>query len=65
MKFLDYKLKLDKKEYSRMYFQLRKFIKGDVRSYQNKQLALHRIREMQAGLRRDYRSHFLTKRKSF
>jgi hypothetical protein len=40
VKMLDYKLKLGKKEYAKIYFKLRKYIKTNIKSYQNKKLNL-------------------------
>ena len=44
LRFLDYKLKLEKKDYAGIYFKMRKFIKKNVKSYQNKKLTVQRIR---------------------
>jgi hypothetical protein len=65
VKALNYRLKIDKKEYTKIYFKMRKFTKENIKSYQNRKLTLKRIRELQAGLRKDYKSHFMTKRNSY
>ena len=65
LKYLDYKLKLEKKDYADIYFKMRKFIKKNVKSYQNKKLTVQRIRELQLGMKKEYRCNFLTKRPSF
>jgi hypothetical protein len=44
---------------------MRKFTKENIKSYQNRKLTLKRIRELQAGLRRDYKGHFMAKRNSY
>ena len=44
LKKLDYKLKLDKKEYAKTFFELRKHRKANYKSYQNRKLNLHKIR---------------------
>lgn len=49
LKVLDYKLKLGKKEYAKIYFKLRKYIKANIKSFQNKKLNLDKIRELQNG----------------
>ncbi len=65
LKFLDYKLKIDKREYALSYFKLRKYIKKNIKSYQNRKLNIKMIRELQNGVKNEYRSNFLTKRNSF
>lgn len=65
LKFLDYKLKLDKREYALTYFKLRKYIKKNIKSYQNRKLNIKIIRELQSGVKNDYRTNYLTKRNSF
>lgn len=65
LKFLDYKLKLDKREYALTYFKLRKYIKKNIKSYQNRKLNIKIIRELQSGVKKDYRTNYLTKRNSF
>ena len=44
LKYLEYKLKIDKREYALMYFKLRKFIKKNIKSYQNRKLNIKLIR---------------------
>lgn len=51
LKFLDYKLKIDKRQYALTYFKLRKFIKKNIKSYQNRKLNIKLIRELQNGLK--------------
>jgi hypothetical protein len=65
VKALDYKLKIDKKEYTKIFFKMRKHTKENIRSYQNRKLNLKRIRELQAGIRKDYKTNFMTKRNSY
>lgn len=65
LKFLDYKHKLDKREYALTYFKLRKYIKKNIKSYQNRKLNIKIIRELQSGVKKDYRTNYLTKRNSF
>ena len=65
LKFLDYKLKLEKKDFAGIYFKMRRFIKKNVKSYQNKKLTVNKIRELQYGLKKDYKSNFMGKRPSF
>jgi hypothetical protein len=65
LKLLDYKLKIDKREYALSYFKLRKYIKKNIKSYQNRKLNIKLIRELQNGVKNEYRSNFLTKRNSF
>lgn len=65
VKALDYRLKIDKREYTRIYFQMRKHTKENIKSYQNRKLTLKRIRELQTGVRKDYKSYFMTKRNSY
>jgi hypothetical protein len=65
VKALDYHLKIDKKEYTKIYFKMRRHTKENVKSYQNRKLTLKRIREMQSGMKKDYKSYFMTKRNSY
>ena len=65
LKYLDYKLKIDKREYALSYFKLRKYIKKNIKSYQNRKLNIKLIRELQNGVRNEYKTNFLTKRNSF
>ncbi len=65
VKALEYRLKIDKKDYTRIFFKMRKHAKENVRSYQNRRLNLKRIRELQAGIRKDYKSNFMAKRNSY
>lgn len=51
LKFLDYKLKIDKREYTLTYFKLRKYIKKNIKSYQNRKLNIKLIRELQNGVK--------------
>lgn len=51
LNYLDYKLKLDKREYALTYFKLRKYIKKNIKSYQNRKLNIKIIRELQVGLK--------------
>jgi hypothetical protein len=44
---------------------MRKFTKENIKSYQNRKLTLRRIRELQAGIRRDYKGNFMAKRNSY
>lgn len=44
LKYLDYKLKIDKREYALSYFKLRKYIKKNIKSYQNRKLNIKLIR---------------------
>jgi hypothetical protein len=62
---LDYKLKLDKKEYTEIYFELRKYVRKNLKSCQNKNLCLKRIRELQQELFVEYKANFVEKRPSF
>lgn len=65
LKALDYKLKLEKKEFARIYFELRKYARKSQRSCQNKRLNLQKIRELQQAIKKDYKSSLLEKRNSF
>lgn len=65
LKYLDYKLKIDKKEYALTYFKLRRWIKRTVKSYQNRKLCIKRIRELQDGIKKDYKTNYVAKRNSF
>lgn len=44
---------------------MRKHTKENIKSYQNRKLNLKRIRELQAGVRKDYKTHFMAKRNSY
>lgn len=44
---------------------MRKHTKENIKSYQNRKLTLKRIRELQSGIRKDYKSHFMAKRNSY
>lgn len=44
---------------------MRQYARKNARSYQNKRLDLKRIRELQMGIKRDYKSSYMEKRNSF
>ena len=48
-----------------MFFRMRKHTKEHIKSYQNRKLTLKRIRELQKGERKEYRSNFINKRNSY
>jgi len=41
---LDYKLKIDKREYTDIYFKMRRHTKESIRSYQTRKLTMKRVR---------------------
>ena len=65
LRFLEYKLKIDKRAYALTYFKLRKYIKKNIKSYQNRKLNIKLIRELQNGIKNEYRGNFLTKCNSY